>query len=59
MILRSPPQFGQCCRSLQRRKGSIALDQMRAIDRARLVRKIARIDPEPALGVLREMFAAR
>ena len=43
--------------TLQRKKSSIALDQMRAIDRARLIGKITHIDPEPALEVLREMFA--
>ena len=44
--------------TLQRRKSSIALDQIRAIDRSRLIRKMTRINPEPALDVLREMFAA-
>lgn len=43
--------------TLQRKKSSIALDQIRTIDGARLIRKMTRIDPEPALGVLREMFA--
>ena len=43
--------------SLQRRKSSIALDQLRAIDRTRLIKKVAHIDVEPALEVLREMFA--
>ncbi len=41
---------------LQREASSIALDQMRSIDRARLVKKITAIDPEPSLEVLREMF---
>ena len=40
-----------------RRRGSIALDQMRALDRARLVRRLGRIDAAPVLAVLREMFA--
>jgi len=40
-----------------RRKGSIALDQLRAIDRARLVRRLGRVDAAPMLAVLREMFA--
>ena len=44
--------------TLQRQKSSIALDQIRAIDGSRLIRKMTRIDPEPALVVLREMFAA-
>ena len=43
--------------TLQRKKSSIALDQIRAIDRARLVKRMAQIDVEPALEVLREMFA--
>jgi mRNA interferase MazF len=41
---------------LQRKNSSVALDQIRAIDRARLIKKITVIDPEPALAVLREMF---
>lgn len=40
-----------------RRNGSIALDQMRAVDRGRLVRRLGRIDFAPMLAVLREMFA--
>jgi mRNA interferase MazF len=40
-----------------RRNGSIGLDQMRAIDRGRLVRRIGKIDAAPVLSVLREMFA--
>ena len=44
--------------SLRRRKSSIALDQMRAIDCARLIKKMTHIDPAPALEVLREMFAS-
>jgi mRNA interferase MazF len=42
---------------LQRQSSSIALDQIRAIDRVRLIKKITAIDPEPALEILREMFA--
>ncbi len=41
---------------LQRQTSSIALDQMRSVDRARLVKKMTAIDPEPTLEVLREMF---
>jgi mRNA interferase MazF len=41
---------------LQRQASSIALDQIRVVDRTRLVKKMATIDPEPALEVLREMF---
>jgi mRNA interferase MazF len=40
-----------------RRHGSIALDQLRAMDRARLVRRLGRVDVVPMLAVLREMFA--
>ncbi len=39
---------------------SIVLDQIRTIDRVRLVKKIGRIDPDPGkemLARLREMFA--
>jgi mRNA interferase MazF len=42
---------------LQRQNSSVALDQIRTIDRARLVKKITAINPEPALEILREMFA--
>ena len=44
--------------TLQRQKSSIALDQIRTIDGSRLILRMTRIDPEPALVVLREMFAA-
>lgn len=40
-----------------RRRGSIAIDQVRVLDRERLVRRLGRIDPAPALARLREMFA--
>lgn len=42
---------------LQRQNSSVALDQIRMIDNTRLLKKITAIDAEPALGVLREMFA--
>ena len=42
---------------LQRQPSAIALDQIRMVDRTRLVKKMTAIDPEPALDVLREMFA--
>ncbi len=41
-----------------RRHGSVALDQMRSIDRVRLVRRLGSLDVAPLLAVLREMFAA-
>lgn len=42
---------------LQRMNTSVALDQIRMIDNTRLLKKITVIDAEPALDVLREMFA--
>ena len=42
---------------LQRQNSSVALDQIRMIDNMRLVKRITVIDAEPALEVLREMFA--
>ena len=42
---------------LQRQDSSVALDQIRMIDNMRLIKKITAIDAEPALDVLREMFA--
>ena len=42
---------------LQRQNASVALDQIRMIDNTRMLKKITAIDPEPALDVLREMFA--
>ncbi len=43
--------------TLKRKEASVALDQIRAIDRSRLVSRMAVIDAEPALDVLRDMFA--
>ena len=42
---------------LQRQNSSVVLDQIRMIDNTRLLKKITAIDAEPALAVLREMFA--
>jgi len=42
---------------LQRQTSSVALDQIRMIDNTRILKKITTIDAEPALDVLREMFA--
>ena len=42
---------------LQRQNSSVALDQIRMVDNTRLLKKITAIDAEPALAVLREMFA--
>ena len=42
---------------LQREDPSVALDQIRMIDNTRLIKKMTVIDAEPALNVLREMFA--
>ena len=43
---------------LQQQSSSLALDQMRSLDRSRLVSLIEHIHPEPALAILREMFAS-
>ena len=42
---------------LQRHNSSVAIDQIRMVDNTRLLKKITAIDAEPALEVLREMFA--
>lgn len=41
------------------REGQVALDQIRAVDKVRLVKKLGRLrkrDQEPLLSILREMF---
>jgi len=43
--------------TLQGKPRAIALDQIRALSLARLGKRIAVIDPAPALAVLRDMFA--
>jgi mRNA interferase MazF len=53
--LRNYPFRVEC--KLRRRRGSIALDQLRSIDRSRVGKRIAIIDAIPALTVLSEMFA--
>ncbi len=46
------------CRIAYRgRQKSAALDQLRCLDRTRLGKRIAVIDPDPALKILRTMFA--
>jgi mRNA interferase MazF len=40
-----------------RRRGSVAVDQVRVVDRERLVRRLGRLEPSPVLARLREMFA--
>ena len=42
---------------LQRKTASVALDQIRTVSTERLLRKMASVDPAPALAILREMFA--
>ena len=42
---------------LQRRTASVALDQIRTVSVERLLAKMTTIDPQPALVILREMFA--
>jgi mRNA interferase MazF len=43
--------------SLGGRRRSVALDQIRAVDASRLGKRLATVDAEPALAVLRAMFA--
>ena len=48
------------CR-IKGKSGQVALDQLRAVDRARLVRRLGRLEPRPSarvLEVLQEMFSA-
>ena len=52
--------FRVSCR-FQKKDGHIVLDQIRAVDRRRLVKRLGRISTpslEKALSVLREMFAS-
>lgn len=54
-----PYPFRIACR-FQRRDAFIVLDQLRTVDRARLIRKLGRVTGatlSKSLGVLREMFA--
>ena len=54
-----PYPFRIVCR-FQKTDGFIVLDQLRAVDRRRLVRRLGRLTPvtlSKALSVLREMFA--
>jgi mRNA interferase MazF len=42
---------------LQRKTASVALDQIRTVSVERLLKKMATVDPRPALAILREIFA--
>jgi mRNA interferase MazF len=45
--------------TFQRKKGQIVLDQIRTVDKTRLVKRMGKLDTDTAaraLGVLREMF---
>ena len=42
---------------LQRKTASVALDQIRTVSTQRLLTKMTTVDPQPALAILREMFA--
>jgi mRNA interferase MazF len=47
------------CR-FKRKEGQVVLDQIRTVDRVRLVKKLGRLDPKTAakvLNVLQELFA--
>jgi mRNA interferase MazF len=53
-----PYPFRLPCR-FENKKGFIVLDQLRTVNRVRLVKRVGRISPatlSKALGVLREMF---
>lgn len=55
-----PYPFRVAC-TFQGRSGHIVLDQIRVVDRGRLVKRLGRLSPAvlgQALAVLREMFAA-
>ena len=46
--------------TFQRKKGQIVLDQIRTVDKTRLVKRLGKLDTNTAaktLGVLQEMFA--
>ena len=54
-----PYPFRVDCR-FQKRDGFVVLDQVRAVDAHRLVRKLGRLSPRAttsSLGILREMFS--
>jgi mRNA interferase MazF len=54
-----PYPFRIACR-FQKKDGYIVLDQLRTVDRARLVRRLGQVTSatlSKALGVLQEMFA--
>lgn len=47
--------------TFQHKKGQIVLDQIRTVDKSRLVKRLGKLDKKTAaktLGVLQEMFAA-
>lgn len=46
----------RCRITIRGRASSVALDQIRCIDAARLGKRLAAINPEPALAILRNMF---
>lgn len=55
-----PYPFRTPCR-FQEKQGHVVLDQLRVVDRVRLVKRLGTIDRETlarALGILQEMFAA-
>ncbi len=56
---RRPYPFRVDC-DFEGREGQLATDQLRAVDRSRLVRRLGRLDPgtgDRLLDVLQEMFA--
>ena len=54
------PVFPDTKVALKGKKGLIVLDQLRTVDKTRLVRRLGRLDPKTStavLDVLQEMFA--
>lgn len=51
------PWATRCTVRIDGKPRSLALDQIRVVDRARLIRKHTEIDPGPALDILQRMFA--
>lgn len=48
----------RCTVRIKAKESSVALDQIRTLDKSRLIKREASVDAEPALRILREMFAS-
>jgi len=61
MTTRGRPYPTRVLCTIQRKQAQIVLDQIRTVDRARLVRRLGRVSPstqKEVLAALQEMFAA-